>query len=452
MPLGETIAAAATPPGESALAIVRASGPLASTLASAILGGVTPPPRQATFGKYHALAGESPDQIVLTLFVAPHSSTGEDLLEIACHGNPLIVRRILDDLFARGCRPAQPGEFTRTAFVNGKLDLSQAEAVADLIRARSDGALRAARRQLDGELGRKVQGFSETLLQVQAQIEAYIDFPEEDLPTEDPVGPQAKLTKLAAAVDQLLSTARYGTLLREGASAVIAGPPNAGKSSLLNALLGRPRAIVSPEPGTTRDFLEERFLAGPYSIQITDTAGLRPEPLDPIEREGVARSLEKVATADFLLLVIDSSVEPPALPKAVLEVIQPQSTLVIENKTDLSTSASRNSFLADCEHLRISLKTGSGLDGLKSKLVEMLENSYAMPHEDLVLTSARHVEALARAKDSLNAALKKISIHAPAELLASDLRLALEAFGEIIGRVDNEAMLDRLFASFCIGK
>lgn len=455
MPLGETIAAAATPAGESALAIIRASGPLAPTLAAAVLGrkqNDVPPPRQATFGRYHAQAGESLDQIVLTFYAGPASSTGEDLVEIACHGNPLIVRRILEDLFARGCHPAQPGEFTRTAFVNGKLDLSQAEAVADLIRARSDGALRVAQRQLDGDLSRKVQEFSETLLQIQAEVEAYIDFPEEDLPTEDPNGPKAKLAQLEKAVEKLLATARYGTLLREGASAVIAGAPNAGKSSLLNALLGRPRAIVSPEPGTTRDFLEERFLAGPYSIQITDTAGLRPEPLDPVEREGVARSLEKIATADFLLLVIDSSLTPPPLPKSVFEALRKPSTLVIENKTDLSLSEPRNSYLPDCKHIRLSIKTGNGLEELHTTLVDMLEKSFAVPNEDLVLTSARHVEALKRTKDALFAAQKKLSAKLPAELLASDLRQALEALGEIIGRVDNEAMLDRLFASFCIGK
>ncbi len=453
MPLGETIAAAATPAGESALAIVRASGPLAPALATTVLAlPAAPPPRQATFGRYHALAGETLDQIVLTLYLAPASSTGEDLVEIACHGNPLIVRRILDDLLARGCRPAQPGEFTRTAFVNGKLDLSQAEAVSDLIRARSDGALRAAQRQLDGELSRRVQEFSETLLQIQAEIEAYIDFPEEDLPAEDPAGPQAKLATLEHAVEKLLATARYGTLLREGASAVIAGAPNAGKSSLLNALLGRPRAIVSPEPGTTRDFLEERFLAGPYSIQITDTAGLRTEPLDSVEREGVARSMEKIATADFLLLVIDSTVEPPALPKPVSEALQPLTTLVIENKTDLSYSKSKASYLPEYKHIRISTKTGSGMADLHLLLVGMLEKSFAIPNEDLVLTSARHAEALNRTKLALVAAQKKIAAKLPAELLASDLRQALEALGEIIGRVDNEAMLDRLFASFCIGK
>lgn len=455
MPMGETIAAAATPAGESALAIVRASGPLAPALAAQVLGhpaGSAPPPRQATFGHYHSLAGESLDQVVLTLYVAPASSTGEDLVEIACHGNALIVRRILEDLFARGCRPAQPGEFTRTAFVNGKLDLTQAEAVADLIRARSDGALRMAQRQLDGDLSRRVQEFSATLLQIQAEIEAYIDFPEEDLPAEDPAGPRARLAALENAVEKLLATARYGTLLREGVSAVIAGPPNAGKSSLLNALLGRPRAIVSAEPGTTRDFLEERFLAGPYSIQITDTAGLRPEPLDPIEREGVARSLEKISTADFLLLVLDSSMEPPKLPKTVLESLRPASTLVIENKTDLSSSRPLISYLSECKHIRVSIKTGEGMDSLYSTLVELLEKSVTVPNEDLVLTSARHVEALNRTKQALIAAQEKLAAKLPAELLASDLRQALEALGEIIGRVDNEAMLDRLFASFCIGK
>jgi tRNA modification GTPase len=463
MPLGETIAAAATPAGESALAIVRASGPLVPALAAALMGraaGDVPPPRHATFGHYQALSGEVLDQIVLTYYAAPASATGEDLLEISCHGNPLIIRSILDDLFVRGCRPAQPGEFTRTAFLNGKLDLSQAEAVAELIRARSEGARRAAQRQLDGELSRRVQEFSSTLLQIQAEVEAYIDFPEEDLPVENPAGPREKIKHLAAEVEKLLATARYGTLLREGASAVIAGPPNAGKSSLLNALLGRPRAIVSPEPGTTRDFLQEPFLAGPYAIQITDTAGLRPEPLDPIELEGVARSLEKIADADFLLLVIDSTQEAPAIPAEVIKTISHKNTLVLENKTDLSDSKSLGCFLPDCKHVRLSLITGEGLDILKAQLVTSIESAYAIPNDDLALISARHVSILSRTHAALSSALQKLSHRAPAELLASDLNQALESLGEIIGldapdaaaRYDHNAMLDRLFATFCIGK
>ncbi len=524
MPLGETIAAAATPPGESALALVRASGPLVPVLAAAVLGrsaGQTPAPRHATFGHYHTLAGESLDQIVLTYYAAPASATGEDLLEIACHGNPLIVRRILDDLLARGCRPAQPGEFTRTAFLAGKLDLAQAEAVADLIRTRSDGALRAARRQLDGELSRRVQEFSDTLLRIQAATEAYIDFPEEDLPAEDNATLRAKIAGLAAEIEKLLATARYGALLRDGASVVIAGPPNAGKSSLMNALLGRPRAIVSPTPGTTRDFLEETLTAGPYTIQITDTAGLPEEvrsqedrsqesgvrsqkletrsqnsdirgqkseippptprstdweletrnlkretlpntlpapcsPLpaspDPIEMEGVSRAFEKITTADFLLLVLDSTLPSPTLPQPLIEVIHPQNTLVIENKTDLSVSFTHDSFLPDIKHLRLSLKTGQGLEQLRAALVIALETSYALPHDDLILTNTRHADALRQTHAALTAALEKLETHAPAELLAAHLRDALTALAEIAGPLDNHAMLDRLFAQFCIGK
>jgi tRNA modification GTPase len=463
MPLGDTIAAAATPAGESALAIVRASGPLVPTLAAAVLGqasGDVPQARYATFGHYRAATGEVLDQIVLTCYAAPASATGEDLLEISCHGNPLIVRRILDDLLARGCRAAQPGEFTRTAFLNGKLDLSQAEAVADLIRARSEGARRAAQRQLDGALSRRVQEFSSMLLQIQADIEAYIDFPEEDLPAEDPTGPREKIKQLAGEVERLLATARYGALLRDGASAVIAGLPNAGKSSLLNALLGRPRAIVSPEPGTTRDFLQEPFLAGPYAIQITDTAGLRPEPLDPIEREGVARSLERIAAADFLLLVVDSTLPAPRIPDVVLKAINPLNTLVLENKTDLSGSISMNSFLPDCKHIRISTKSGNGLDALRNQLTITLESACAIPNDDLILISSRHVDTLHRTHAALLAAQQKLAQHAPVELLASDLNQALEALGEIIGldspdvaaSYDHNAMLDRLFATFCIGK
>jgi len=463
MPFGETIAAPATPSGESALALLRASGPLVPILAATVLGRAAdspPPPRHATIGAYHSLAGETLDQIVLTRFAAPASYTGEDLLEISCHGNPLIVQRILDDLFARGCRPAEPGEFTRTAFANGKLDLSQAEAVADLIRARSEGALRAARRQLDGELSRRVLDFSHGLLQIQAEIEAYIDFPEEDLPPENPSGPRARLSALATDISALLATARYGAVLREGVHAVIAGPPNAGKSSLLNALLGRPRAIVSPEPGTTRDFIQERFLAGPYAIQITDTAGLRSDPPGEIEREGIARTLEKISTADFLLLVIDSTLDPPSLPESITDALHPSRTLVIENKTDLSESLSRQGFLSEFQHIRISLKTGYNLDLLRSTLSHLIAENYQVSQDEIVLTSARHVEALTRAHLALTSAITKLDTRSPAELTASDLRHAQDALAEIPGlsspdgptRPDYEAMLDRLFATFCIGK
>jgi tRNA modification GTPase len=463
MPFGETIAAPATPPGESALALLRVSGPLVPTLAAVVLGrsADSPPlPRQATIGFYHSLAGVTLDQIVLTRYAAPASYTGEDLLEISCHGNPLLVQRILDDLFARGCRPAEPGEFTRTAFANGKLDLSQAEAVADLIRARSEGALRAARRQLDGELSRRVLDFSHALLQIQAEIEAYIDFPEEDLPPENPSGPRARLSALAANISALLATARYGAVLREGVHAVIAGPPNAGKSSLLNAFLGRPRAIVSPEPGTTRDFIQESFLAGPYAIQITDTAGLRSDPPGEIEREGIARTLEKISTADFLLLVIDSTLDPPSLPKSVVGALHPSRTLIVENKTDLSESENRQGFLSEFRHVRISLKTGHNLDLLRSTLAQLIELNYHVSQDEIVLTSARHVEALTRAHLAITSAIAKLDTRSPAELTASDLLHAQDALAEIPGlsshdgptRPDYEAMLDRLFATFCIGK
>lgn len=305
-----------------------------------------------------------------------------------------------------------------------------------------------------------MQEFSSEFLQIQADIEAYIDFPEEDLPAENPDGPGEKIKNLAAEVEKLLATARYGALLRDGASAVIAGPPNAGKSSLLNALLGHPRAIVSAEPGTTRDFLQEPFMAGPYAIQITDTAGLRSEPLDPIEREGVTRSLERIAVADFLLLVVDSTQTAPTFPPAVLNAINASNTLVIENKTDLSDSKLLISFLPECKHVRVSIRTGDGLAILRKLLITSLESAYAIPNDELVLISTRHVGSLTKAHIALLAALQKVTDKSPIELLASDLNQALESLGEIIGldnpnvsaNYDHNAMLDKLFASFCIGK
>ncbi len=320
--------------------------------------------------------------------------------------------------------------------------------------------MRAARRQLEGDLSRQIQDFSHRLLQAQADLEAYIDFPEEDLPPENPAGPRAQLAAVSGEIAALLATASHGALLREGVHVVIAGPPNAGKSSLLNALLGRPRAIVSPEPGTTRDFIQEHFLAGPYAVQITDTAGLRADAPGAVEQEGIARTLEKITNADFLLLVIDSALEPPTLPPAILQSLHPDRTLVIENKTDLSESMNRQVFLCKSQHIRISLKTGQGLDRLRTALNETIERNYQVTHDELVLTSARHVEALTRAQLALTSAITKLDQLESAELTASDLRHALDALAEVVGlgspdgptRPDHEAMLDRLFAKFCIGK
>jgi tRNA modification GTPase len=338
----DTIAALATPVGTSAIAVVRASGPACARLAADTLSQTDdtaalaspPPPRLAIHAHYRDRSGTVLDDVLATYFAAPHSYTGEDSLEISCHGNPFIAQKILEDLLARGCRAAGPGEFTRRAFLNGHIDLSQAEAVMDLIHARSERALAAANQQLRGSLGRHVAALTDELLQALARVEAYIDFPDEDLPAEDRTLVRRALATLAQGTDRLLATQHYGEILREGIKTVILGEPNAGKSSLLNRLVGRDRALVSPEPGTTRDFIEERLILGPHCLRLIDTAGLNPSPA-PLEKLGMDKTLERAAEADLLILVLDATRPAPALPREIMERLTPENTVVVLNKCDL---------------------------------------------------------------------------------------------------------------------
>jgi tRNA modification GTPase len=445
----DTIVAPASAPVESALAIIRISGPLCEAIArSAFERKSAPVSRRVSVGDFHDTSGEVVDQCVFTLFNDTVSYTGEPVLEITCHGNPLITQRILRDCLARGCRSAEPGEFTRRAFLNGRLDLTQAEAVSDTIRARSDEALAVAQRQLAGALGHRVAAWTERLLQALAGLEAYIDFPEEDLPPEDADGPVAALGALADEFAHTAETARYAEVLRDGVRTVIAGAPNAGKSSLLNALLGEERALVSDEPGTTRDFIRERLTVGRHCIHIVDTAGLRSDAATALERLGMERTREQLDSADFCLLVADGSAPPPDLPPAFLR----ERTMLVLNKADLPPDAGTTAFLPELERVAVSAKTGAGIPEFKARLARALEQDGIVPGDTDLVVGMRHAEALRRAAEHLGEAVSALRRGAATELAASDVRLALEALGDITGRVDNERMLDKLFASFCIGK
>jgi tRNA modification GTPase len=391
------------------------------------------------------------DDVVYTFFPAPNSYTGEDLFELSCHGNPFIAQKLLEDLSARGCRPAEPGEFTKRAFLNGRMDLSQAEAVADLIHARSERALQAANQQLRGALGRRLQIMTDQLLDLLARVEAYIDFPEEDLPPADLTMLADGIRQLQADTARLLATSHYGDVLRDGVKTVILGEPNAGKSSLLNRLVGRDRALVSPEPGTTRDYLEERITLGPHCIRLIDTAGLHSSPT-PLERLGIAKTLERAAMADLILLVLDATRPAPVLPDEIRNRLTPGHALVVINKIDLVPAGREPQPPPALPVTRISALTGTGCDELEAAVVRHAESFRADQGEDLVAINARHAVALNQATLQLRRALDKVTSQAPIELLASDLRCALDAFGEIAGRIDNELVLDRLFSTFCIGK
>ena len=452
MPASDTILALSTPAGESAIAVIRLSGPACPELGKRILGrDKALKSRTAHFGNYLSVNNKQLDDCIVTLFENGKSFTGEPMLEIAPHGNPLIVQRIMEDLMARGCRPAEPGEFTRTAFMNGKMDLSQAEAVSDLIRARSERSIEVAQRQLHGSVGRKMSELTDRLLSVMAQLEAYIDFPEEDLPDENQIGPARDLSTLIDEMKELIETQHYSALLHEGIKTLIVGEPNVGKSSLINALTGVQRSIVSDLPGTTRDYVSAFLMLGPWRIEILDTAGLH-EAGDVIEQLGINHTIEQAETADFFLLMLDASGQSPTLPSELIERMSPENTIVIENKTDLPNAHSHETFLSDFKHVRLSLLEDAGLSVLRSTWIDTIEFSLKQPNADGVVINARHASELGAAVEAMQQALKQLGCEELTELVAADLRDAIERVGNVVGKVDNERMLDSLFKQFCIGK
>lgn len=451
MPLGETIMAPATPVGESAIAMIRISGRLCLDIVREALKEIKEPsPRKATLAYYMDTGNKIVDQVLYTYYPEASSYTGEDLIEICCHGNPLIVQKMSEDLVERGCRLAEGGEFTRTAFLNGKMDLSQAEAVCDLITARSENALDAAQKQLAGALGEKIDIYTDTLLQIIAEVEAYIDFPEEGLPSEESKSIQRRINSLIFDFEELIATSHYKTILQSGIKTVIIGSPNAGKSSLLNALTGEERAIVSPEPGTTRDFISEQIMIGPFSIRIMDTAGLH-DSSNEIERMGIKKTLEKVKEADFHILVVDTSAEHPTLHKEIFEFLNKKSTLILENKIDLEPYPNSAPFLPDYKRCQISLKTKVGIAEFRESLVSIFQSDIIKTTADGLIVGARHASALKLAKKYLIDSID-VLINKQPEIVASELRQALRALQEIVGEVDNEIILDKLFSTFCIGK
>lgn len=450
----DTIAALATPAGTAALAVLRISGLEAGRIAREVFGAA-PLPRRVRHADYRARDGGLLDNVLAIFFQGPRSYTGEDALEISCHGNPFIAQKILEDLFARGCRPAEPGEFTQRAFLSGKMDLSQAEAVMDLIHARSERALAAAQQQLRGALGRRLGVLTDGLLGVLARIEAYIDFPEEDLPPEDRGLVASELERITLETDRLLATNHYGELLRDGIKTVIIGAPNAGKSSLLNRLVGRDRALVSAEPGTTRDFIEERIIVGPHALRLIDTAGLNPAP-GALEKLGMEKTLERAAEADLFLIVIDVSRPAPSLPADLTARLRKENALLVLNKVDLVPELANASVHKDLpaflEKFSVSALTGAGMEELMAAITRRADSFQQDVGEDFVAINARHSHALGKARNDLREGRKKMLDGVAIELVSSDLRAGLDALGEILGKIDNERMLDQLFATFCIGK
>lgn len=453
----DTIAAIATPPGEGAVALLRVSGPDALAIAARAChrpGGKTLTDAgvgRACRATVRDGAGTTLDEVLVTRFVAPASYTGEDVVEISGHGGPLVARRILESIVAAGARVAGPGEFTQRAFLNGKLDLTQAEAVMDLIRAHSDLALRAANDQLAGGLGRRIESLRENLLNLVAHVEAYIDFPDEDITPETGAALLARLDQARAQVAALLDTARPGRILRDGVRTAIVGEPNVGKSSLLNALAGRDRAIVSALPGTTRDTIEEFVSVRGLALRLIDTAGLR-ESSDPIEREGIERAHRELAGADLVLQVQDASQPPGLIALLPAPTDAQQIRFVVLNKSDLGIHPAWR-VEGEGTRLFVSCATGEGIDGLGEEIAARVAGGTLHSSGGaMAAINVRHRDCLARASASLDRARETLLAAESPEFVAVDLRAALNATGEVVGGADTEDILSRIFATFCLGK
>lgn len=451
----DTIAAIATPPGRGGIGVIRVSGINISTLVQAVLGHI-PTPRYADYSQFRDQDGAVIDQGIALYFPRPHSFTGEDVLELHGHGGPVVQDCLLRRVLQLGARLARPGEFSERAFLNDKIDLTQAEAIADLIDAASTQAARAAMRSLQGEFSKQIQVLVESLIQLRMYLEAAIDFPEEEVDFLSDGKIAARLHTIMQEIRQVLRVAQQGSLLREGITVVIAGRPNAGKSSLLNTLSGRDTAIVTEIPGTTRDVLREALHIDGLPLHVIDTAGLR-ESEDRIEQEGVRRALVEIDKADRVLLVVDSSI-PYAdhQQQQFLQEFFPNNKsitsrlTIIRNKIDLTAEEPVLKAVGNLVEITLSAQTGAGVELLREHLKTCI--GYVADSEGNFIARRRHLEALGRAEQFLVNGLEQLENYRAGELLAEDLRGAQQVLGEITGEFTADDLLGRIFASFCIGK
>jgi tRNA modification GTPase len=443
----ETIAALATAPGTAAVAIVRLSGPAALDIARR-LTGVEPRPRFAELCAFRAGDGSAIDRGLLLYFPAPHSYTGEDVVELHGHGGPVVTDHLLETLYRCGARAARPGEFTLRAFLNDKLDLAQAEAVADLIDSGTRTAARAALRSLDGRFSEAVDAVQKGLTELRVQIEAWLDFPEEELSLDAANALDARAGSLLEQVAVLRDRAAQGRVLRDGLTVVIAGPPNAGKSSLMNRLAGRDAAIVTHIPGTTRDPLHEHLSLDGLPVGIVDTAGLR-ESTDPIEAEGVRRAQRELERADRVLWVMDGRAGiDAAVAAARAELDADTPFTIVLNKADLTDAAPQRFEQDGVAFLRLSALTGEGLELLTLHLKSVA--GWSPEVSGTFSARRRHLDALARAAEHIDAA--RVELAFALELAAEELRAAQSALGEVTGELTSDDLLGQIFSSFCIGK
>jgi len=453
----DTIVAIATPLGEGGLAIIRVSGPQALAVADACfvprgkhslkLGAA--PTHTIHYGHVQR-QGKPVDEVLAAVMRAPRTFTAEDTVEITCHGGMLPTRVVLDALLECGARLAEPGEFTRRAFLNGRIDLAQAEAVADLIHSRTELALAAANEQLAGKLSRRINQLRDDLVKTLAHVEAHIDFPDEDIAPDTRAQLLGRLERAEAFISELLRTAHEGQVLRRGIRAAIVGAPNAGKSSLLNQLLGRDRAIVSPVAGTTRDTIEETANVRGLPVVFIDTAGLR-DSSDALEAEGVRRSRQSYAQGELILHVLDASEALTDSQRSQLAEFAGKKRILICNKSDLPRRLELPSEMK-AEAVEVSCLTGAGLEPLKDTIKSAIWSGEIKAEMLEVMINSRHQDALRRAGEATRQTIEALRADATLELVALDLRIAMNAVGEVVGKTTTEDLLDSIFSQFCIGK
>jgi len=447
----DTIIAKATPSGESALAILRISGAMSSEIAKNACKCLAIQPRFAKLAYYHDLNENILDQVVITFFDKNKSYTGDFMLEISCHGNPLISELICKDLVERGCRLAMPGEFTKLAFINGKIDLSQAEAVAQIISAKSHKLLTAVQRNLKGDLSNKLIKIQDLILGLQASIEANIDFPEDDIEPSKPELQKNLANSIINEINYLLKKATHSKYLQKNIRICLIGKPNAGKSSLFNEMIGKKRALIHEQAGTTRDYLEMEINLGSQVVTVVDTAGIH-QTMSEVEQAGVELSYEQAVEADFIVWVVDDSVPYPSdLPQNFCKLIESKPTILVRNKADL-TSNNTNFYGNKIYQIQISCVTKSGIKEFLRELNIQINRLFDDESGEDLFIGQRHEQLIKKCHQEVELFLKSLDNKTGFEIISANLTQAREYIDEMIGKKTNENMLDKLFGQFCIGK
>ncbi len=449
----ETIVALATPNSQSALGIIRVSGRMVLELSEKSCGLPYPIPRHAHLTKYTSLGQNTIDQIILVYYEKGRSYTGENCMELTCHGNPIVLEEILNDLIHRGCRLANPGEFTYRAFQNGKIDLTQAEAIADLIGAKNKQALTLANRNLEGNLSKKIEDLQTTILKQHSDIEAFIDFPEDDLGEEKTTQIITNLQEICSELSRLIQVGKKTAFFNRKLRVVLVGPPNAGKSSIFNKIIGLDRAIIDQEPGTTRDFIDYNINLGKVNIQLYDTAGIR-ETNQEIERQGIDRTYELIKNADLVIVVVDRSLPYPSIiDQEIKNAIKDKKSALVLSKSDLQHKINiAGSYLEKVPITEISVTNEKSILNLTNQITNCLLEDSLVDNEFNLSVNLRQSNALSKALVYIQNGIENIKTEETIEFAIPDLKESISLLGEIVGNKDNEDMLDLLFSNFCIGK